>query len=225
MGEYAALVFAGSVSFENAVRLIKVRSQAMQEACDLVDSAMVTALGRSTTRFKRACEYARNHLKRQKLIEEPVCSVSAYLCPNMVTIAGHTEAIRYLREHKDDLDIRKIIPIPVSGAFHTKLMRTARAKLRAALKDVLIEPPLVDVYSNCTGKVYEGPDEIARSLPQQVVQSVKWEQTVHNFLRGCGQGSLPHLYEVGPGQQLGALVRQCNGRAFKQYLAVNPIAK
>nr|CAB3263678.1 malonyl-CoA-acyl carrier protein transacylase, mitochondrial [Phallusia mammillata] len=225
VGEYAALVFSGAISFEDAVALINVRAKAMQNACNAVSSEMVTAIGSASSKFRAACKTARDHIQEKFLIEKPVCHVSANLCTNTVTIAGHTEAINYLKEHHNEFEIRKIIPIPVSGAFHTNLMKPVSKKLELALKNVHIEEPLIKVYSNYTGKVFKSPQEIQRSLPLQVVRPVLWEQTMHAMFTRSGKINMPQVHDAGPGSQLGSLLRKCNGKAFLNYCPVNDYSK
>ena len=223
IGEYAALVFAGVLTFEDAIRLVQVRSQSMQRACNMVDSKMITAVGGANTRFKLTCEEARDYCVQEHAMEDPVCYVSAYLCPNVVTIAGHAEAIKYIQDNIRKHRINKIFPIPVSGAFHTQLMSQAALDLKAAVKNVSIQQPLIEVYSNVTGKKYENVSSIRQHLPIQVVRPVKWEQIIHNFLARPAKVNMPNIYEVGPGKQLGTLLRRCNGKGYQKYLNISSL--
>uniref|UniRef100_H2Y8M2 Malonyl-CoA-acyl carrier protein transacylase, mitochondrial n=1 Tax=Ciona savignyi TaxID=51511 RepID=H2Y8M2_CIOSA len=218
VGEYAALVFAGVLTFESAMHLIKVRSRAMQKASDITKSSMITAVGGKNTQFKQACIAAIEYCKSGLTMEDPVCSISAYLSPNVITVAGNIEAINFIRENKAKFGIRKTIPIPVSGAFHTKLMQYAADELRVAVKKTTFQDPLINVYSNLTGKMYHGKKDISKRLPNQVIYPVRWEQTMHSiFLRPEGI-AMPTIYDLGPGNQLGTLLRSCNGKAWKKYV-------
>lgn len=221
VGEYAALVFSGALSFEDAVKLVGFRSRAMQQACNMTESSMVAAIGSSKTRFKMACEEARTYCTEELLIENPVCSISAHLYPNSVTIGGHTAAIQFLQQHGQKHNIRKLLPINVSGAFHTKLMNSATDIMKEALKQVDIRKPLVKVYSNVTGKKYRSSVEIRQSLCEQIVKPVKWEQTIFNLIARPAEVNIPYIYEVGPGKQFGPVIRKCNGKAFRNYVHID----
>ena len=211
------------MEFEDALELIKVRARAMQRASGRQQSEMVTCVGKSSTKFKNACSLARDYCFEELKMEFPVCNVTANLAPNLVTIGGHSEAVDFLRLHKGELNIRKIMKIPVSGAFHTELMDDARLDLKKALKHVELKKPLIDVYSNFTGKKYRNSGEIKKKLPLQVVKPILWEPIVSQMVTRPKELAMPAFYEVGPGSQLGTLLRMCNGRAHKNYSHVDNI--
>jgi len=220
VGEFAALVFAGALTFEDAVRLVGVRSQAMQRACKTTESKMITAIGNAQSRFKLACLEAREYCYTHLSMEDPVCYISAYLSPNCVTIAGHSAAVDFIVEKSRRYRVVKTMPIPVSGAFHTPLMHSAVNDLKNALKSVSIQDPVIQVFCNVTGKKYRNTTEIRKYLLKQIVNPVKWEQIVHNLVARPSDVNMPSLYEVGPGKQLGSLIKSCNGKAFRNYLNV-----
>ena len=223
VGEFAALVFAGALTFEDAVRLVGVRSQAMQRACDVNKSKMITAIGNAQTRFKLACQEARDYCYTHLSMEDPICYISAYLSPNCVTIAGHASAVDFIVEKNRKFRITKTIPIPVSGAFHTRLMYPALTDLKIALKWVSIQDPVIQVFSNVSGKKYRNTTEIRKYLPKQIIEPVKWEQIIHNLVARPADVNMPDIYDVGPGNQLGSLVKSCNGRAFQNYINVGSL--
>ena len=223
VGEYAALVFSGAITFENAIKLVGFRSRAMQQACNIANSTMIAAVGSSKTQFKLACEEARNYCSDELLLENPVCSVSAYLYPNTVTIGGHAAAIQFLLQHGHKFDIRKILPINVTGAFHTKLMHPATSVMKEVLKSVDFQKPLVQVYSNVSGKKYNSTTEIRQHLCEQIVKPVKWEQIIFNLIARPKNINMPNIYEVGPGKQFGPILKKCNGKAFKHYIHIDNI--
>jgi len=225
VGEFAALVFSGALLFEDAVRLIGVRSHSMQKSSDAVDSSMITAIGSAKTRFKYACFEAREYCKEHLCIEDPVCQISAFISPNTVTIGGHTEAINYIKTQAENNQIRRIFDIPVSGAFHTKLMASASKDLKAALQNIRIQKPIIDVYSNVTGKKYSSASQIKQELSRQVVKPILWEATLSAMLSRDKSIPMPKIYEMGPGSQLGSLLKKCNGKAYQQYDCVNPVKR
>ncbi|CAK8683736.1 unnamed protein product [Clavelina lepadiformis] len=225
IGEFPALVFSGALSFEDAMKLVSIRSRAMQNASNRIESQMVTAYGSANTKFKLSCEAARDYCQQQLTMDNPICNVSAYLAPNIVTLAGHAPAVNYIKENMNKFGIRKIFPIPVSGAFHTKIMYEALPELKAALKSIHINQPLIQVYSNLSGKVYHDPDEIRESLPRQIINPVQWEQITHKMLTRSNKESMPTIYDVGPGNQLESLLKKCNGKAWRNYIPVKALCK
>ena len=204
------------MEFEDALEVIKVRARAMQKCCVKQTSQMVTCVGKSSTKFKNACALAREYCVEQG-VEDPCCQVTAHLAPNLVTIGGHPQCIDYLVTNKADLNIRKVMRIPVQGAFHTNLMREAKIEVRKVLKHVEVKKPLISVYSNVTGSKYKSAHEIREKLPEQVVKPVMWETIVSKMAGRPREEEMPAFYEVGPGGQLGSLLRMCTGRAHKNY--------
>ena len=227
VGEYAALVFSGALKFEDALKLVKLRARSMQAACDRTQSSMVSAIGGRNTKFKQICAEALAHCHLSKPLDNPVCSISAYLSPNFVTIGGNTEIIDHIRKNyvgRDMFSIRKLIDIPVSGAFHTKLMLPSADDLRQALRRIPVQDPLIKVYNNVTGHPYYDAYDIRKHLPNQVTAPVKWEMINHAMLERDGDSAMPLIYDVGPGKQLGSFLKKCNGRAYKSYIAVNDLS-
>lgn len=107
--------------------------------------------------------------------------------------------------------------LPVSGAFHTRLMEPALEPLAQVLKAVEVRKPLVSVHSNVDGNRYMHPGHIQKLLVQQVVSPVKWEQTMHALYERKKGTEFPKTFEVGPGKQLGAILKSCNLQAWKSY--------
>ncbi|KAK7886115.1 hypothetical protein WMY93_025736 [Mugilogobius chulae] len=214
VGEFAALVFSGAMTFEEALYVVKVRAEAMQKASELVPSGMLSVIGKPQAQYKFACLQAREHCKSLG-IDEPVCSVANYLFPDARVIAGHQQALEFLRKNSRQLNFMRTTVLSVSGAFHTELMQTAVEPLREVLRQVEVHRPEINVYSNVDGKRYMNEAHVRRHLAKQLVLPVKWEQTLHEiYERTIGQ-SFPHTYEVGPGKQLGATLQKCNRKAFK----------
>lgn len=223
VGEYAALVFSGSFTFEDAMRLINVRATEMQKASDLSGGGMISVFGGAKTKFNTACKDAVDYCQDTLQLEDVVCKVSGYLAPNVRTIGGHRAALEYISSNKGKYFMSKVKILPVSGAFHTALMRPAVGKLKSLLKSIEINSPLVHVYSNIDGKPYRGPQDILNKLPYQIVQPVKWEQTIHTIFSRPERDNMPQIYEVGPGGQLGVLLKKSNGKAWNNYLNIENI--
>ncbi|XP_028305119.1 malonyl-CoA-acyl carrier protein transacylase, mitochondrial [Gouania willdenowi] len=219
VGEFAALVFSGALSFTEALYAVKVRAEAMQRASELVPSGMLSVVGRPQANYKHACIQAIEHCRGLGL-EEPVCSVANYLFPDGRVIAGHQQALDFLQQNSKRLHFVRTAPVPVSGAFHTELMASAAEALRAVLRQVEVRRPEINVYSNVDGKRYMNESHVRRQLVKQLVSPVKWEQTLHEVYERTQGSTFPHTYEVGPGRQLGATLQRCNRKAFQEYTHV-----
>ncbi|XP_042258450.1 malonyl-CoA-acyl carrier protein transacylase, mitochondrial isoform X2 [Thunnus maccoyii] len=220
VGEFAALVFSGAMNFAEALYAVKVRAEAMQKASELVPSGMLSVIGRPQAQYKYACLQAKEHCKSLG-ITEPVCSVANYLFPDGRVIAGHQQALDFLQKNSRHLQFMRTKPLPVSGAFHTELMKSATEPLREVLRQVEVRRPEINVYSNVDGKRYMNESHVRRQLVKQLVSPVKWEQTLHEIFERMQGEKFPHTYEVGPGKQLGATLQKCNRKAFNTYTHVD----
>jgi [acyl-carrier-protein] S-malonyltransferase len=196
LGEYTALVFAGALSFADAVGLVKIRGEAMQAAADVTPSGMLAVLGPEAPQVAALCDQAR---------ESDVLQVANYLCPGNTVASGSRAAIDRL-EKIAETSGAKTIRLPVAGAFHTSLMKPADDKLKAALANVIIQPPRVPVWSNVDAKPHTDPDEIRGLLVRQVVEPVRMEDSLRGLLAaGCEK-----FVEVGPGRVLAGLLKRVN---------------
>ncbi|NXG06889.1 FABD protein, partial [Sakesphorus luctuosus] len=222
VGEFAALVFAGAMGFAEALYAVKVRAEAMQRAAEAVPSGMLSVLGRPEANYQFACLEARRHCEALG-IQNPVCTVSNYLFPDSRVIAGHLQALEFLQENAHKYYFTRTKMLPVSGAFHTRLMEPAVEPLAEVLKSIEIQKPLLCVYSNVDGKKYMHSKHIQKLLVKQVVSPVLWEQTMHSVYQRKQGTEFPYTYEVGPSNQLGAILRKCNLKAWKQYKHVDPL--
>ncbi|KAM4881740.1 malonyl-CoA-acyl carrier protein transacylase, mitochondrial [Thomomys bottae] len=220
VGEFAALVFAGAMEFSEGLYAVKVRAEAMQEASEAVPSGMLSVLGQPQSKFTFACLEAREHCKSLG-IKDPVCEVSNFLSPDFRVISGHLQALQFLQKNSSKFHFRRARMLPVSGAFHTRLMEPAVAPLTHVLKTIDMKKPLVPVYSNVSGNRYGHPKHIQKLLGQQVVSPVKWEQTMHNIYQRRKGVTFPSTFEVGPGTQLGSILRSCNLQAWRSYSHVD----
>ncbi|CAL9682883.1 unnamed protein product [Knipowitschia caucasica] len=219
VGEFAALVFSGAMTFEEALYVVKVRAEAMQKASELIPSGMLSVMGKPQAQYKFACVQAREHC-RSLGIDDPVCSVANYLFPDARVIAGHQQALDFLQKNSRKFYFMRTKVLSVSGAFHTELMQSALEPFRQVLRQVEVRRPEINVYSNVDGKRYMNESHIRRQLVKQLVSPVKWEQTLHEIYERTQGQSFPHTYEVGPGKQLGATLQKCNMKAFKTYAQV-----
>ncbi|KAM9230072.1 malonyl-CoA-acyl carrier protein transacylase, mitochondrial isoform 2-T2 [Dugong dugon] len=216
VGEFAALVFAGAMDFSEGLYAVKIRAEAMQEASEAVPSGMLSVLGKPQSKFNFACLEAREHCKSLG-IENPVCEVANYLFPDCRVISGHLEALQFLQKNSSRYHFRRTKMLPVSGGFHTRLMEPAVEPLTQVLKTIDFKEPLVSVHSNVHGNKYTHPKHIQKLLVKQLVSPVKWEQTIHAIYERKKGTEFPKTFEVGPGKQLGAVLKSCNLQAWKSY--------
>ncbi|KAM6437094.1 malonyl-CoA-acyl carrier protein transacylase, mitochondrial [Liasis olivaceus] len=220
IGEYAALVFAGAIDYAEALYAVKIRAEAMQEASEGIPSGMLSVIGLKDSDYQAACFEAREYCTSVG-IEDPVCEVSNYLFPDSRVIAGHLQALEFLQKNSKKFSFARVKMLPVSGAFHTRLMESAMQPLSEALESIHIQQPLIPVYSNVDSKKYMQPEQIQRCLVEQLVSPVKWEQIMHAIYERRRGTKFPYTYEVGPGKQLGAILRNCNLKASKFYTNID----
>ncbi|XP_060020901.1 malonyl-CoA-acyl carrier protein transacylase, mitochondrial isoform X1 [Lagenorhynchus albirostris] len=216
VGEFAALVFAGAMEFCEGLYAVKIRAEAMQEASEAVPSGMLSVVGQPQSKFTFACLEAQEHC-RTLGIENPVCEVSSYLFPDCRVISGHLEALQFLQKNSSRYHFRRTKMLPVSGGFHTSLMEPALEPLAQVLKAIDVRKPLVSVHSNVNGSRYTHPEHIRKLLVRQVVSPVKWEQTMHAVYERKKGTEFPKTFEVGPGKQLGTILKSCNLQAWRSY--------
>ncbi|XP_041375753.1 malonyl-CoA-acyl carrier protein transacylase, mitochondrial-like [Gigantopelta aegis] len=215
VGEYAALVFAGSLTFEDAVRVVKVRAEAMQTASEAEPSGMMSVFIGHDTKLNFALLAAREFCQRKLGLSGAVCCVANYLYADCKVIAGHDEALNFLENNYKDFGIRRLKRLPVSGAFHTDLMRPARGPLVRTLREIQLEKPLVPVHCNVNGNRYRDVKSMINLLGQQIYKPVKWEQTMHILYSRDKGENFPFTYELGPGKQLGTLMKLVNAKAYE----------
>ena len=196
LGEYTALVFAGAMSFDDGLRVVQKRGEAMQAASDATPSGMVSVLGLDREQVEGICKEARH--------EDEVLQVANLLCPGNIAISGSTPACERAATIAVEKGAMKAIPLSVAGAFHTPLMQSAVEKLAAALSDVEICKPRIPVVSNVDAEPHDNPDEIRELLVKQVVNPVLWETSMR-FLLDNGFDS---FYEIGSGKVLRGLLRR-----------------
>jgi len=195
LGEYTALVFAGAMDFETALRVVQHRGVAMQAASDAAPSGMVSLLGLEIDRIEQLCDEAR---------QEEVLQIANYLCPGNTVVSGSQSACERIGPLAIEAGAMKAIPLAVAGAFHTPLMQPACEPLAAALEGVEIRPPRVPVISNVDALPHDDPEEIRRLLVQQVVSPVRWANSMQYLL----DAGFDTFYEIGPGRVLRGLMKR-----------------
>ncbi len=195
LGEYTALVFAGALGFDDAVRLVDVRGRAMQACAEAQPSGMVAVLGLDRDRVAALCDECRG---------ADILEVANVLCPGNVVVSGSAAACRRVEAAAPAAGAMKSVPLEVAGAFHTSLMQPAVDRLATALADVTLRMPRIPVVSNVDARPHVDPDEIRGLLARQVVGVVEWNASMA-YILSTGVRS---LWEVGPGRVLRGLMKR-----------------
>lgn len=195
LGEYTALVFAGALSFDDAVRLVDVRGRAMQACAEQRPGAMLAVLGLEREQVAALCDQCRGG---------DVLEVANVLCPGNIVASGSKEACLRLDAAAVAAGAMKCVALDVAGAFHTVLMQDAVEKLRAALAAVTMAAPRIPVISNVDARPHVDPEEIRGLLARQVCGVVEWNASMR-FLLSTGVRS---VWEVGPGRVLRGLMKR-----------------
>ena len=195
LGEYTALVFAGSIDFDDAVRLVDVRGRAMQECAEVRPGTMLAVLGLDRESIQTLCDQVRGG---------DVLALANVLCPGNCVVSGSAEACQRLAEAAEAAGAMKCVRLEVAGAFHTPMMEPAVEHLRTAIAAVTIRSPRIPVVSNVDARPHNDPADIRRLLARQVVGVVEWQASVE-YLLSVGVGS---IWEVGPGRVLRGLMKR-----------------
>lgn len=201
LGEYSALVAAGSLSLADAVRSVRKRGQFMQEAVPVGEGAMAAVMGLEPETIDAICR------KVEAECGEAVQAVN-FNCPGQVVIAGAAGAVTKAIDALKEAGARRAVSLPVSAPFHSTLMRPAAARLKEVLDEVEFHDAKFPVVANVTAKPVTKAEEIRSLLVQQAASPVKWEMSMRYML---GEG-FDTFVEVGPGKVLTGFTRKLIGR-------------
>lgn len=191
LGEYAALYAAGAFSFADGLKLIARRGELMDDACRENDGGMASVLGGDTEVIREVCE-------------ECGIQVANYNSPGQIVISGQKDKVGIAVAALKERGMRKVIPLKVAGAFHSKLMSSAGEKLAEVLTATPMENTAVPVYHNFTAATAADVDELRVNLKEQVAGSVRWEECVRAMIAAGGDT----MIEFGPGNVLTGLLRR-----------------
>ena len=192
LGEFSALVAAGALSFEDGLRLVSLRAQAMQECCEMQPGAMAAIIGLPDARIEEVCAGI------------PGVVPANYNSPGQVVISGEEAAVDKACEILKADGAKRALRLPVSGAFHSPLMEPAREKLARAIEATPFQAPRCPVYQNVTAAPTEDPAVIRENCLKQLTSPVKWTQSVINM---AADGATEFV-ELGPGTVLTGLVKR-----------------
>ncbi|MBR5777183.1 MAG: ACP S-malonyltransferase [Bacteroidales bacterium] len=199
LGEFSALVAAGAMKFEDGLKLVIARANAMQKACELKPSTMAAVLGLDDNIIEDIC----------KSIEDEVVVPANYNSPGQLVISGSMEGIKKACELLKAAGAKRALPLNVGGAFHSPLMEPARVELSEAIERTTFVEPCCPVYQNVTATPFTNPEEIKQNLIAQLTAPVRWTKTVQNMIADGAE----QFIEVGPGTVLQGLVKKVKSDA------------
>lgn len=198
LGEFSALVSAGALSFEDGLRLVAARANAMQKACEIQPSTMAAILGLDDFTVEDVCRQATE-----------VVVPANYNCPGQLVISGSIAGIDYACEKLLAAGAKRALKLNVGGAFHSPLMESARLELEHAIANTEIKTPVCPIYQNIDAKPYTDPAKIKHNLIEQLTGPVRWTQIVMHML----EDGATSFTEVGPGNVLQGLVKKVDRAA------------
>lgn len=198
LGEFSALVAAGALSFEDGLRLVSKRAEAMQKACEMQPGTMAAILGLDDELIERTCAEI-----------DGVVVPANYNCPGQLVISGSVYAVNTACERLKAAGARRALVLPVGGAFHSPLMEPARQELEKAISEAPFRAPACPIYQNVDAKPHTDPEEIKNNLIAQLTAPVRWTYIVRNMIAdGFGD-----FTELGPGSVLQGLIKKTNTEA------------
>ncbi|WP_026260622.1 ACP S-malonyltransferase [Spirosoma luteum] len=194
LGELSALTAAGVLSFEDGLSLASVRATAMQRACELVPSTMAAVLGLADSVIEEVCAG----------ITEEIVVPANYNCPGQVVISGSAAGIQLAEERLKAAGAKRVVPLAVSGAFHSPFMEPAQKEFAEAVQNMSFSVPRFPVYQNVTAQATTDPAQLKANLIAQLTSPVRWTQSVEQMV---ADGATEFL-ECGPGKVLQGLIRK-----------------
>ena len=194
LGEFSALVAAGAISFEDGVKLVAARANAMQKACEANPGLMAAIIGLPDEKVEEVCA--------QISAEGEVVVAANYNCPGQLVISGTVDAINKACEALKAAGAKRALPLTVGGAFHSPLMQPAKDELQAAIEQTVFSAPKCPVYQNVDGKPHTDAEEIKANLIAQLTSSVRWTSSVQNMIADGADD----FTECGPGKALQGMI-------------------
>lgn len=191
LGEFSALVAAGAMDFEEGLRLVSIRAQAMQKACEMCPGTMAAVISLPAEKVEQICKEC-----------EGIVVAANYNSDVQIVISGEKEAVEAACVKMKEAGARRALVLPVGGAFHSPLMEPARAELAEGIEKAIFRTPICPVYQNVTAKPSTDPAEIKANLLAQLTSPVRWTQSVKNMM----EDGADNFTELGPGAVLQGLV-------------------
>jgi [acyl-carrier-protein] S-malonyltransferase len=195
LGEYTALVYAGAMTFEDGLQLVRLRAELMQKACDERPGTMAAIIGLDSKVIGEVCQIAG---------KDGIVQAANYNSPGQVVISGSVSGVRKAMEVAKERGARMVKELVVSGAFHSPLMESAAEQLKDAIERTPVREARMPVYANVTGAPIRKPDDIRAALAQQLTSAVQWEESIRNMIAD----GVSKFIEVGPGKVLQGLIKR-----------------
>ena len=195
LGEFSALVANGVLSFEDGLKLVIVRANAMQKACELNPSSMAAVLALDDAKVEEVCAAIQNETGE-------IVVPANYNCPGQLVISGTTKGIEIAIQRMKDAGAKRALALPVGGAFHSPLMEPAKVELAAAVEATAFNQPFCPVYQNFTAAAVTDPAVIKKNIIDQLTGAVRWTQSVQQMIADGATA----FTEVGPGKVLQGLI-------------------
>lgn len=196
LGEFSALVAAGALDFEEGLRLVSIRAQAMQKACEAVPGTMAAVLALPAEKVVEICASC-----------EGIVVAANYNCEGQIVISGEVSAVNDACIRLKEAGARRALPLPVGGAFHSPLMEPARTELAEGIEKAVFHAPVCPIYQNVTARPTTDAQEIKTNLLTQLTSPVRWTQSVMNMVADGAD----KFIELGPGKVLQGLVSKTAG--------------
>ena len=193
LGEYAALIAAEVMDFDSALKLVQFRSKFMAEAAAQTTGSMIAIIGLEENKIKKICDQM-----------DGIISIANFNSPSQYIISGETKSLEESIPLVKSAGAKRVIPLHVSGAFHSDLMISAQKQFRSVICNYIFGEPKIDFVANTTGNLIKTSKEIKELLIKQITNPVLWEKSIQ-LMKGTG---ISHFIELGPGTILSGLVRR-----------------
>ena len=190
LGEFSALVVAGAMDFEEGLKLVSIRAQAMQKACEMAEGSMAAILALPAETVEQICAET-----------DGTVVAANYNCEGQIVISGEKTAVEAACVRMKEAGAKRALPLPVGGAFHSPLMEPARTELAEGIEKAVFHAPKCPVYQNVTARPSTDPEEIKANLLAQLTSPVRWTQSMKNML----EDGATSFTELGPGKVLQGL--------------------
>lgn len=200
LGEFSALTASGAMSFEDGLKLVAIRSEAMQKACEITSGSMAAILALPDQDIEIICRSCNGTVV-----------AANYNCDGQVVISGEKASVEEACMKLKEAGARRALVLPVGGAFHSPLMEPAREELAKGIESTPIQYPVCPVYQNVTALPSSDPLEIKKNLLQQLTAPVRWTQSVRNMISDGAES----FVEIGPGNVLQGLVKKISQNFVK----------
>jgi [acyl-carrier-protein] S-malonyltransferase len=198
LGEYSALVASGSLTFSEAVKIVRLRGKFMQEAVPVGEGAMAAILGMEREQVEKLCE---------EISSGGVLTPANFNSPGQIVIAGHSKAVERAMERVKQ-EGKKAVLLPVSAPFHSPLMKPAGERLEKALEEISVNDLRIPVVTNVEAEVNTSKERVKELLVAQISSPVRWEESMRKMI----EKGIEQVLEIGPGKVLSGLMKRIDGR-------------